>query len=191
MEFPTGWTPDGRHVVAVSSMYVKGQIAIALLPADRAPAAERARQVITSSAEVGMAVAAMSPNARWIAFRVGAVDGRAPRIAVVPASGGDRSKWTFVTPGIVLADKPAWSQDGAILYFLSGEGGAMNVWGVRFDAVRGTAAGEPFKITNFDGPGAHILSDIRATELGIGGRHLVVPVVRPKGGLWILEQPAR
>ena len=191
IEFPTGWTPDGRHVVAVSSMYVEGQSAIALLPVDRAPAAERARQVITSSAEVGIAVAAMSPDTRWIAFRAAAVDGRAPRIAVVPASGGDRSKWTFVTPGIVPADKPAWSEDGAILYFLSGDGGAMNVWGAHFDAVRGTTAGEPFKVTKFDGPGAHILSDIRVVELAVGGRRLLVPVVRPKGGLWTLEQPTR
>ena len=192
MEFPTGWTPDGRHVVAVlNPMYVGGPNAIVLLPVDGAPAAERARQVVTSSVEVSLSVAVMSPDPRWIAFRIGAVDGRAPRIAVVPAGGGDRSKWTFVTPGVVPADKPAWSEDGAILYFLSGEGGAMNVWGVRFDAVRGTAAGEPFKITNFDGPGAHILSDVRAMELSAGGRRLVVPVVRPKGSLWMLEQPTR
>ena len=129
-----------------------------------------------------------SPDGSRLVFRSERAGGG---LFVVPASGGDRSKWTFVTPGVVPADKPAWSEDGAILYFLSGEGGAMNVWGVRFDAVRGTAAGEPFKITNFDGPGAHILSDVRAMELSAGGRRLVVPVVRPKGSLWMLEQPTR
>ena len=56
---------------------------------------------------------------------------------------------------------------------------------------RGTAVGEPFRITNFEGPGAHILPNIRTLELSVGGGRLVVPVVRPKGGLWLLERPTR
>ena len=129
----------------------------------------------------------MSPDAHWVAFRVGDFEGQAPRIAIVPTAGGGRPAWTFVTSGLEPADKPCWSDDGATLYFTLGGSGVMNVWGVRFDALRGRSVGEPFKITKFAGPGTHILSDIRAMELGIGGGRLVLPVVRPKGGLWMLE----
>jgi hypothetical protein len=59
--------------------------------------------------------------------------------------------------------------------------------GIRFDTLQGRPVGDPFEITNFIGPGAHIYSDIRTLELGVGGRRLVVPVVRPKGSLWTLK----
>jgi Tol biopolymer transport system component len=181
--------PDGRHVVVVSG-HAGGLSTMALFPVDKAPVSERSRQVITSAAEV-LSVAVMSPDARWIAFRAGGVEGRPGRIAVISATGGAPSTWRFVTAGDSPADKPAWSDDGAIIYFVSAERGAMNVWGVRFDARRGTATGEPFRITNFDGPGAHILSNIRVMELSAGGGRIVVPVVRPKGGLWLLRRQAR
>ncbi|AMY08508.1 translocation protein TolB [Luteitalea pratensis] len=188
MEFPSGWTPDGRHILVASSMYAVGKSAIALLPIDAAPAAEHSRRPITSAADASLSAAVMSPDARWVAFRVRDFEGQAaPRIAIVSARGGDRAAWTFVTGGIEPADKPCWSDDGATLYFTSGGSGAMNVWGVRFDAVRGVPVGEPFKVTAFDGPGTHILSDIRVMELGAGGGRLMFPVVRPKGGLWMLE----
>jgi Tol biopolymer transport system component len=187
MEFPTGWTPDARHLLVTSSLYVPGESAIALVPVDGAPAAERARQRVTSAPGVSLTGAVMSPDARWVAFRVGYFDGQPPRIAVVPGTGGDPTAWTFVTPGLEPADKPGWSDDGATLYFTLGGSEVMNVWGVRFDRDAGRPVGEPFRITNFAGPGTHILSDIRAMEIGIGGGRLVLPIVKPKGGLWMLD----
>ena len=191
MEFPTGWSPDGKHVVVGGwKTHAGGQNEIALVPTDAAPAAERARQTIVAAAG-DIHLPAMSPDGRWIAFRAGSVDGRPGRIAVVSAKGGAPSTWTFVTTGDYPADKPVWSDDSAILYFVSAERRGMNVWGVRFDTLRGTATGEPFRITHFEGPGAHILPNIRTLELSVGRGRLVVPVVRPKGGLWLLERPTR
>ena len=167
MEFPTGWTPDGRQVIVVSGD-AGGPSAIGLFPIDRAPASERSAPIITSSADAAISVAVMSPDGRWIAFRARRNMAGPGRIAVVSAKGGDPSTWIFVTAGDYPADKPVWSDDGAILYFLSLQGPATNVWGTRFDSVRGAAVGEP-----------------------VGGGRLVVPVVRPKGGLWLLERPNR
>jgi Tol biopolymer transport system component/DNA-binding winged helix-turn-helix (wHTH) protein len=191
--FPGGWTPNDTQVVVSgwNTFEAQGgwQSEIALMPIDAAPAAERVRKHIMS-ADGRLYVPAISPDGRWIAFRDRDGDSRRGRVAVVSARGGDPSTWTFV-PGDDPTDKPAWSGNGEVLYFLSAERGWLNVWGVRFDSRRGTAAGEPFKITNFDGPGAHILPNVRTAELSVGGGRLVVPVVRPKGGLWLLERQTR
>ena len=192
--FPGGWTRDASQVVVSGWKTFKTQDGwqneIALMPIEAAPAAERARQHVTS-ADGPISVPVMSPDARWIAFRGGSTNGRPGRVAVVSAKGGGPSTWAFVTPGDYPSDKPAWSEDGTILYFVSAERAWLNVWGVRFDAVRGATVDQPFRITNFDGSEAHILPDVRTLELSVGGGRIVVPVMRPKGGLWLLERLAR
>ena len=190
IEFPAGWTPDGRHVIVTSWNYATSVKAIARVPIDAAPAAERAAQIIIRSTDVGISLGTMSPNGRWVAFRVGEMAGMAPRIAVVSADAGSSANWTFLTRGVEPADKPCWSDDGTMLYFTSGNE-TLNVLGVRFDAASGRSIGEPFRITNFSGPGAHIYSDLRTLELGVGGGRLIVPVVRPKGSLWMLDLKQR
>ena len=185
MELPTGWTPDGQNLI-VTSLHMMGQHDIVLVPIHAAPAAERSGRLVASSARGSLSGAAMSPDARWIAFRVGEQDGLAPRIAVVSSAGGEAQAWTYVTSGREAADKPSWSDDGTTLYFTSGSD-SMNVWGIRLDTLRGHPVGHPFQITKFKGPGEHLLSDIRTLGISTGGKRLVVPVVRPKGGLWMLE----
>ena len=41
-------------------------------------------------------------------------------IFVMPSAGGDRSHWTQLTAPPKWADKPRWSPDGKMVYFLSG-----------------------------------------------------------------------
>jgi Tol biopolymer transport system component/DNA-binding winged helix-turn-helix (wHTH) protein len=191
MEFPSGWTPDGKFVLATSPVHSNDPSTIARLPIAAAPAAEKSLHVITSAADVNLAQATVSPDGRWVAFRVGGLGAMAARIAVVPATGGDRSTWEFVTPGVDPADKPCWSDDGKLIYFTSGRSVVMNVWGIAFDSTRGVAVGDPFRITAFDGPGLHILDDVQRMELGVGGGRLVLPIVRPRGGLWMIERTPR
>jgi hypothetical protein len=88
-------------------------------------------------------------------------------------------------------DKPRWSNDGKLLYFLSRRGGSFNVWAGRFDPEHGTVIGEPFQVTQFDGSGDYVPPDAGRVEVGIGGRRLALPVVRPTGGIWMLESVKR
>ena len=67
-----------------------------------------------------------SSDQRWISFM--AVDDArrdVSTIDVMPATGG---KWVAVTDGTSYDDKPRWSPDGKVLYFLSARDGALNLW---------------------------------------------------------------
>ena len=55
-----------------------------------------------------------------------------------------------MTDGESWDDKPRWSPDGRLIYFVAGRGGFFNVWGVGFlDAAKGKPVGKPFAVTSF------------------------------------------
>jgi serine/threonine protein kinase/Tol biopolymer transport system component len=185
-EVAYGWSPDGQFVVSTSGRYKPGEMAIALVPVSAAPKAEDQARIVTTSAEYKLWNAGMSVNARWICFN--AVKGAASGLAVVDSKGGP---WRWLTDGRFWVDQPRWSPDGRLIYFISREGGLFNVWAIAFDPDRGKPIGERFQVTRFDGSGEQLPSNAGIPELGVGGGRLVIPVINPTGGIWMLENLRR
>ena len=132
----------------------------------------------------------MSPDSRWICFN--ATDATRPggssRLGVVPSKGGD---WVWMTGLEFWIDKPRWSADGRFIYYISRQGGPFNIWGIGFDSTRGVAVGRPFQLTQFSQPGQLIPADLNEVELGVGGDRLAIPIVKPTGAVWMLENVNR
>jgi len=130
-----------------------------------------------------------SPNGRWVSFV--AVDPDAPgrtSVFIAPADGAPRDRWIEVAAGHVLADKPRWSADGRILYFVSTHPTSFfNLWGVRFDPEAGQTVGEPFVLSHFDSPGRMISPHTDVTELGIASRRAVIAIRTVTGSAWMLD----
>ena len=186
-EVAYGWSPDGQYVVSSSGRYKPGHMAIALVPVVAAPKAETEATMVTTSAEHRLWNTAMSPNGRWICFQ--AVKGTTSRLALVASTGGD---WRWLTDEGFWIDKPRWSVDGRLIYFVSSQGGLFNVWAVAFDTERGAFIGEPFQVTRFDGSGEHLPSaTLSLLDLAVGRDTLAMPVIDPTGGIWLLENVRR
>ena len=102
----------------------------------------------------------------------------------MPIAGGDRVK---ITTGEFFEDRPRWSPDGRIVYFLSNRSGFFNVWARRFDPERGVALGEPFAVTELNDPAQMIPP--RTVQLGMAVSHdrLIVPVADASGNIWVLD----
>ncbi len=106
-------------------------------------------------------------------------------IYVTPAAGG--GPWTTITEGKHWDDKPRWSPDGKIIYYLSERRGFFNVWGIHFDPVKGRTKGEPFQVTSFDNPRlmvAEVMSDV---GLSLTQNQLIVTVSQVSGSIWVLD----
>ena len=61
----------------------------------------------------------------------------------------------------------------------------------RFDPSSGAAAGEPFRVTNYESPNQMILTDVRIMEMALAADRMVLPIMEVSGGIWILENVDR
>ena len=153
------WSSDGKWLLISRENSASGHSDVWLLPVASRPNAEAAAQKVTSSQEYDLYQCHFSPDGRWIIFqawrnRSSAVE---PPLFVMAATGGP---WIRITDGKHWDDKPRWSPDGKTIYFVSGRGGFFNVWGIRFDAVKGKPVGDPFQVTLFESPSLMVPTNI-------------------------------
>jgi hypothetical protein len=184
-----GWSvSDGRYVVASSARYKPGHSTIVLVPLSAKPKAEHEAIVVTESPDFTLWNTTMSPNGRWVCFQAVDRGGSGSKIVVVSREGGP---WKDITDGAFWDDKPRWSPDGRLIYFISDRGGLFNIWAIGFDATTGSPVGEPVALTTFNGAAEHIPDNVGIVELGVARGRLAIPVINPTGGIWMLENLRR
>jgi hypothetical protein len=107
-----------------------------------------------------------------------------PNIYVHPTSGGGL---TQITEGRHWNDKPRWAPDGRTIYFVSDRSGFLNVWGIRFDPLKGKPVGESFQVTAFESPRRMVFPRVAPLEMAIAGGRLFINITEATGSVWILE----
>ena len=124
-----------------------------------------------------------SPDGHWICFNAVTSPGTSS-VYVVPTSGGD---WTAITDDRFWGDKPRWAPDGRTIYFTLTRAGFVNVWGRRFDPVRGTPLGEVFPVTKFEAPSRMLLPQIQQLHLALVHKQLILPLTDVSSSIWVLD----
>ena len=115
---PWDWSPDGQGLVVSSDQFTQYQ-SLYLLPLRAAPHAEAEVKPLASDPKYDLWQLNVSPNGRWIAFVAQHIKGGGTgTVAVMPIAGAASSQWTHVTDTHDWADKPRWSPDGNLLYFI-------------------------------------------------------------------------
>jgi eukaryotic-like serine/threonine-protein kinase len=194
---PSDWSPDDLWVLASSGPVGVGTNAdLGLWPLAAAPHAETAVRMLTQEKDWQEWQASFSPDGRWICFNginQIAADGREPgtsTIFVMPSAGGDRAHWTPLTAPPKWADKPRWSPDGKLVYFVQRDS-FWNVWAVRFDSAAGRPIGAPFQVTQFDSPRFQISPLFEMAELGVSAHRLVLTMMEQSSNIWMVDNVDR
>ena len=156
-----------------------------LLPVAARPHAELAARRIASNPAYNIWQEHFSPDGRWIVF-LAVRDLPLPesRVYVMPATGGP---WTPITDGKHWDDKPRWSPDGKIIYFISRRNGYYNMWGIRFDSAKGKSIGEGFPVTAFESPSLMVANYMPAVDLSLNQDRLVLTMAQVSGSIWVLD----
>jgi Tol biopolymer transport system component/DNA-binding winged helix-turn-helix (wHTH) protein len=185
-----GWSPDGSSLLVSKIGETDRTYGIWMVPLDGAPDAEKKARKLVYDPAYHLFQGHFSPNGRWIVFEAfrSKPSGAESTLYVVPTSGGP---WTRITDGKHWDDKPNWSPDGKTIYFVSGRPGFFNLWGIRFDPVRGHRVGEPFRVTRFESPGLMIPEPIQNVELSLTQDRLALTMAKTSGSIWILDSVDR
>ena len=180
------WSPDGQSLLVTQVNKETNLGEIWLQPITAAPNAQAAGRKIVSDPAYDLSQPHFSRDGRWIVFQAlrNLPTKLESSLYVTSASGGP---WIPLTDGQHWDDKPRWSPNGRMIYFISGRNGFFNVWGNRFDPVQGKPLGEAFQVTKFKGPALMIPQHIPSVELSVNQNQLVVTMEQVSGSIWMLE----
>jgi Tol biopolymer transport system component/DNA-binding winged helix-turn-helix (wHTH) protein len=185
--FVFDWSRDGRSLLLSRDNPEGHQSEIWAMPAAGSDAEAKARKLIACDTKTHLWQSKYSPDGRWIVFE--AELNNQSIIYVTPATGG--GPWTQITEGKHWDDKPRWSPDGRIIYYVSELKGFFNVWGIHFDPVKGKPEGEPFQVTTFDNPRLMVADVMSTVGLTLTEDKLVVTVAQVSGSIWVLDKADR
>lgn len=189
---PYDWSSDDQWLLAscYHDQKTGGPFGMCLYPLSAAPYAEREMRGLAFDPKHNFWQMRFSPDERWISFCATPE----PRnftnvIGVMPASGGP---WTQVTEDKFWADKPRWSPDGKIIYFLSNRNTTFfDVYGIHFDPDAGKPIGEIFQVTKYENPNYMVSPYILSMEISLSETRLILPVMQVTGSIWMLDNVDR
>jgi Tol biopolymer transport system component len=135
---------------------------------------------------------ALSPDRRWVTFTTEARDDQSQvRIAAVRDSGpAAESDWITIGDGH-WNDKPRWSPDGSLLYFVSDRDGYLCIWAQELDPATKRAKGEPRAVYHAHGSRRSLanISSVSMLEISVARDRLVFNMTELAGSVWATAAP--
>jgi serine/threonine protein kinase len=183
--FVTDWSPDGKWLLTSQENKETSRGEIWKIPVADAHTTGEAVKII-SDPGYDLWQGRFSSDGRWVIFEAVGIQQthEESTIYVMATAGGP---WIRITDGKQWDDKPRWSPDSKVIYFLSRRSGFFNVWGVHFDLAKGKPVGDPFQVTTFDNPKLMVANGIQDVGLSLTQDRLAVTVAQISGSIWVLD----
>jgi len=184
------WFPDGKSLLVSreaddNTHFVQvWQYQVPTVGSDTTPAARK----LISDPDHELYEQHVSPDGHWIVFE--AFKNAAPVESAIYVTRTLGGPLTRISEGGYWDDKPRWSPDGRIIYYVSGRNGVFNVWGVHFDAVKGKPVGVPFQVTSFESPGLAVGDNISAVEFSLVQNKFILTMEDRSGSILVLDNVA-
>ncbi len=100
------------------------------------------------------------------------------------------SEWITVTDGSFWDDKPRWSPDGNLLYFVSYRDSFLCIWAIRLNPATKQPAGPPFPVYHSHGERRSLANyGLSQMFVPVARDKLVFPLGERRGNIWMAELP--
>ncbi len=181
------WSKDGQAILGACRFNRSERYSTCLVPLSSVnERGDSPVQVIASDSKRNLHNQRFSPDQRWITFLAhDLLYASTSTVYLIPAAGG---AWRAMTDGAWFDDKPRWSPDGRILYFVSNRTGVANIWGRQFDSSTGTPIGEPFPVTSFRSAQFVLTPRTVQMDIAITATTLLLPMSESRSDIWMLDQ---
>jgi eukaryotic-like serine/threonine-protein kinase len=183
---PWDWSPDRRKILYLILEGAKqAHTALGLFDV-----ATRQTSDYLVDPEFSVARARFSPDGRWISFM--AFNAAGSHIVVVPfqSPAPRKDQWRSITePRPIPQDKPRWSPDGNLLYYLSEVDGFQCIWAQRLDPETKRPVGQPLEISHWHSA-RRSLMNVQVPlfqELSVTADKLFFNVGETTGNIWMAE----
>jgi Tol biopolymer transport system component len=180
------WAPDDKSIVLCEINVATHRSEIWLLPMSGSPGTTPLGRRAIFEPNYDLYQPSVSPDGRWVAFQA-VKDLRSKLEANLYVAAIDGGSWIRITDAKHWDDKPRWSPDGKVIYFISGRSGFFNVWAIRFDPSKGKVIGDPFAVTNFDSPSRMMPEHEPSVDLSITQDQMLLTLEQLSGGIWVLD----
>jgi Tol biopolymer transport system component len=135
-----------------------------------------------------------SPDAQWVVFLANKAPARG-RLYVVPFRFGvspPEAEWIPITDARSRNDKPRWSPDGNLIYYLSDRDGFFCLWAQRLDPRTKKTAGDPIAVWHFHQPRRYLThANLGILEMSVARDRIVVNLPEVTGNIFMTDLPAR
>jgi hypothetical protein len=127
-----------------------------------------------------------SPDDRWLSFN--ATKPGESRIFIAPFRNSGpipQSEWIAITNG-VWDDKPRWSADGNMLYFLSERDGFRCIWSQKLDAAKRPLGAAAAVFHVHDARRSLLNVNIGALDMSVARDKIVFNMSERTGNVWMM-----
>jgi len=183
---PYDWWPDDKSLLVSSFHPADSSADVQRLYLDRMPHADESAQTVASRPGYSLWQGHASPDGKRVVFMGGSPQPANDQSAiyVIPSGGGS---WIPITDTNHWTDKPRWSPNGKLVYYVAEKNGFLNVWGIHFDMVSERPMGLPFQITAFESPTLMFPSYIEPADISLAPGKLAITLQETSGSVWVLD----
>jgi Tol biopolymer transport system component/DNA-binding winged helix-turn-helix (wHTH) protein len=181
--FVWDWSPDNKRLLFMKTTELAGIFSVDV--------ASGRESLFLSRAGYGLYQTKYSPDAHAVAV-MGCDDLQGCRIFIVPLNNDgtpQADNWIAIDHPNSWDDKPRWSPDGNLLYFVSDRDGHLCLWAQRLDGSSKRPIGTPFPVYHFHNSRLAMINvGVMALETGVARDKIVMGLGELTGNIWSLKR---
>jgi len=180
--FVWDWSQDNRRLLAEN-------LSGPLTTIDTIDLVPRQRMTLVRSAKYDVYQARFSPNGQWIVFTVGsAAQSRLFIAAIRDGKAVSETEWIAIGDRGGWSNKPRWSPDGRLIYFVSRRDGYYCLWAQRVALGKEQPAEGPFNVAHFHKTHLSMMNVAEGPlEISVAQGKIVFNLSELTGNIWAGE----